>query len=177
MNLQQPKLTDEELDQEIRHALLRDVDSAEPPERGWQHISRQVAAGPALTQRQPLTSPLNPLMRHFMQGLAAAAVLLLVGLSLGPDLWVGSYRFGTRETLVQPQTPVVISEPTRSVPDAVQENNTIAIVVFEAEDDILSTGVLLRLRQAEPEERLIAPLTLRPELDPVLVNRHNQPGK
>lgn len=70
------------LDALIRQALQRNTPSVQPPKRIWERIQGQVTAGPAPTSHRPPVERLSRLFAPFMQGIAAVAVLILVGMSL-----------------------------------------------------------------------------------------------
>ena len=94
-----PDLSNAELDKVIRQALrqgLKELGAGEPPTAVWEELSHQGTAGPSRQRRQPPARQLRLLLAPLMQGLAATAVLLLLGLSLGPSLWVQSYQCGFR---------------------------------------------------------------------------------
>jgi hypothetical protein len=70
------------LDALIRQALQRNTPSVQPPKRIWERIQGQVTAGPAPTSHRPPAERLSRLFAPFVQGIAATAVLILVGMSL-----------------------------------------------------------------------------------------------
>ena len=70
------------LDALIRQALQRNTPSVQPPKRIWERIQGQVSAGPAPTSHRPPVERLSRLFAPFVQGIAATAVLILVGMSL-----------------------------------------------------------------------------------------------
>jgi hypothetical protein len=190
--------SEELLDEAIRHALKANTPFREPPRRVWKRISRQVAAGPAAHGRPPMPS-LSQLLAPLVQGLAATAILLLLGFSLGPSLWVQSYQFGSRQAV----TPVA---KVAALPDAAKPANgghaiawekrltavedrlsdfevpkTVVMespapveLTFDFEDsreDMLSKGVLLRHRRPAAESsRTFYVQAVDPNRDPVLVN-------
>ena len=73
---------DDPLDGLIRQALQRTTPSVQPPKRIWERIQGQVTAGPAPRSHRPPAERLSRLLAPFAQGIAAAAVLILVGMSL-----------------------------------------------------------------------------------------------
>ena len=73
---------DDPLDALIRQALQRNTPSVQPPKRIWERIQGQVTAGPAPRSHRPPAERLSRLLAPFVQGIAAAAVLILVGMSL-----------------------------------------------------------------------------------------------
>lgn len=74
-------------DEFFREALHRTTPSPEPPPRVWERIQSQVTAGPAPTSHQPPRERLSRLFAPFVQGLAAAIIFVLVGVSLGTTRW------------------------------------------------------------------------------------------
>jgi hypothetical protein len=163
---------DAEIDEIIRQALREEVSPCEPPPEVWQRISSQIAAGPAPHRRPPVRS-LSQFFAPLMQGLAATAVLLLLGLSLGPNLLWQSYQFGATGQLVD-ATPMSDDSAAVEVEPAIEP----AIVLDAGSADMLSVGALRRY-EAETAQNA-APVLLQPadpELDPILVNRHLQGSK
>ena len=73
---------DDPLDGLIRQTLQRTTPSVQPPKRIWERIQGQVTAGPAPTSHRPPVERLSRLFAPFVQGIAATAVLILVGMSL-----------------------------------------------------------------------------------------------
>jgi hypothetical protein len=71
------------LDELIRRSLQHSTPSVQPPARVWEQIQGQVTAGPAPTSHCPPTERLSRLLAPLVQGLAAAVIFILVGLSLG----------------------------------------------------------------------------------------------
>ena len=73
---------DDPLDGLIRQTLQRTTPSVQPPKRIWERIQGQVTAGPAPRSHRPPVERLSRLFAPFVQGIAATAVLILVGMSL-----------------------------------------------------------------------------------------------
>ena len=74
------------LDELIRQTLQRSTRSIQPPAQIWERIQGQVTAGPAPTSHRPPAERLSRLLAPFVQGMAAAAVVVLVGVSLISNL-------------------------------------------------------------------------------------------
>lgn len=79
------ELGDDPFDELLRQTLQRSTPVVQPPRRIWGQIRRQVRAGPARTSHRPPTERLSHLLAPFVQGLAAAVIVILVGVSLGSN--------------------------------------------------------------------------------------------
>lgn len=190
--------SEELLDETIRHALRANTPSREPPPRVWKRISRQVAAGPAAHGRPPGPS-LSQLLAPLVQGLAATAILLLLGFSLGPSLWVQSYQFGSRQEMTPAVEVAALpsslstarggqayawAERLTAVEDRLSAFEVRQPVVTkrpalvestvdfrDSREDMLSEGVLLRSHEpGEEPGRVLYVQAVDPRRDPVLVN-------
>lgn len=192
-----PEITEKELDRVIRSALQSELRNASPPPAVWQRISSQVAAGPSHRRGRPSPGLLSRILAPLAQGLAATAILLLLGLSLGPNLWIQSYRFGADNdmTPVVPAAPAVVSQPSerREKPIEPVIAPTLSAVKAEARDlrfvapepversapvfnpgteDMLNAGALLRYRASVSQQQpVLMPQIVNPELDPILTHR------
>lgn len=71
------------LDELIRQTLRHSAPAVQPPSRVWERIQSQVTAGPAPTSHRPPTERLSRLLAPLVQGLAAAVIFILAGISLG----------------------------------------------------------------------------------------------
>lgn len=107
---------DEAIDEVVRRTLHDWVGSAEPPDRVWRQISRQVTAGTARRHRLPRPGRLTGRLAPLMQGLAATALLLLMGMSLRPDLWQRAYLFGAGDRIQEIETATDVPTPTPQPP-------------------------------------------------------------
>lgn len=188
------EVTEEELDRVIRSALQDEVRNASPSPDVWARISSQVSAGPPRRRRPPSPSLLSRVLAPLAQGLAATAILLLLGLSLGPNLWIQSYRFGAGDQLtpVVPVATEVVAKPVERIEKPVEPVVAPTLSVIRAEtrdlrsvasepgepsppalnpgtEDMLNAGLLLRYRETIPEQQpALMPQIVNPELDPVL---------
>ena len=153
----------------IRQALQHTTPSVQPPKRIWERIQGQVTAGPAPTSHRPPTERLSRLLAPFMQGIAAAAVFVLVGMSL-----VSNRGADTRQIEAIPPRPnlVVVTESVLRPPAAsVQRMGR-----FAAEDDIFDYGLgQNRVERHTPQIGNATRLRLisgDPDLDRVLNSRY-----
>ena len=121
------------LDALLRETLRRGTLPVQPPNRIWERIQSQVTAGPAPTSHRPPAERLSRLLAPFVQGLAAAVIVILVGVSLGTNRGVD-----TRQVETIPSQPnLVVSASVPRPPAAfVQRRGR-----FAAEDDAFDSGL------------------------------------
>jgi len=122
------------LDALIRQALQRNTPSVQPPKRIWERIQGQVTAGPAPTSHRPPAERLSRLLAPFVQGIAAAAVLILVGMSLVSNRGVEPRQIEAIRP--QPNLVVVAASVPRPPAASIQRMGR-----FAAEDDIFDYGL------------------------------------
>ncbi|MEA3337814.1 MAG: hypothetical protein U9R25_18130 [Chloroflexota bacterium] len=159
---------EEILDDLIRVELQARASGAKPPDRIWESISSQVAAGPSPVRRRPPAFELNRVVAPLVQGLTAAIVLLLLGFSIGPNLWVQTYQFATGREITP--TSVAPSVDVTAVPEIAESSR---VLTTGSGADMLSTGVLLRIQEPQESPEARAPTQANyPELDPLLAKRH-----
>lgn len=173
----EPPTVEDDLDRQIRQAMRDRVAGAEPPDALWARISDQIAAGPSPRRRPPVHT-WSHLLAPLVQGVAAVAVLLLLGFSVTTSFVVQTYQVGSQEELV-----LAVQAPETSLSPVVVEPEPQPIVdtasLTSSADDVLSQGTLLRYQQeAQALERARREEILRigvpagnPEMDPLLVNR------
>lgn len=152
------------LDGLLRDALQRNTPFVQPPKQIWERIQSQVTAGPAPRSHRPPTERLSRLLAPFVQGMAAAVVLILVGMSLV------SNRGGTIQPLESTgplPTPAVAGASALLVrPASIQRQGGSAIV-----DDALdySSGRnLVRQRTPPVEHSLRLRMVEDPDIDRIL---------
>ena len=117
---------DDPLDMLIRQTVQHNTPSVQPPKRIWDRIQGQVTAGPAPTSHHPPAERLSRLFAPFVQGIAAAAVLILMGISLVSTREVGIRTFEALDPLA---TPATVSASALLVrPASVQRQDASAIV-------------------------------------------------
>lgn len=119
---------EEAIDEIVRRALHDQVGPAEPSDRVWQQISRQVTAGTARRCTLPQPRRLAGWLAPVAQGLAATALLLLMGMSLRPDLWQRAYLFGAGDRIQEIE--VATDVPTPALPTRFEQ----VVVDTEPED-------------------------------------------
>lgn len=157
------------LDGLLRQALQRNTPSVQPPKRIWERIQGQVTAGPAPTSHRPPAERLSRLLAPFVQGIAAAVVLILVGLSL-----VSNRGVEPRQVEAIPPRPnlVVVAESVLRPPAAsVQRMGR-----FAAEDDTIDYGLgQNRVERSTPQIGNATRLSLisgDPDMDLALNSRY-----
>lgn len=90
--LQEP--TNDPFDEMLRQALHHNTPPSQPPAHVWERIQGQVTAGPAPTSHRPPAERLSRLLAPFVQGLAAAVLFVLVGMSLATPHLGGARPLG-----------------------------------------------------------------------------------
>lgn len=157
------------LDELIRQTLQRNTSSAQPPKRIWERIRSQVTAGPAPASHRPPAERLGRLLTPFVQGLAAVALFILVGVSLVSTRWTDPRQVET----ISPQPGPVTSEPSAPPTSAVSIQRLARLDAVEDAFDLgLSRSPVRRQdRQIERVTRL-SMASGDPDRDLVLNSRY-----
>jgi hypothetical protein len=155
------------LDELIRQALQRNTPAVQPSPRLWERIQSQVTAGPAPASHRPPAERLSRLMAPFVQGLAAAVLFVLVGVSLGTPRAITPGRV---ETVSPPPHPAATVPSIREAsPASVQRLGRLAAVdTFNYEQAAIPAQK--PLQPPEPAARA-APLSADLDADLVMTNR------
>ena len=164
-----PGNEEDEIDKAIRQSLLARAPKTKPSDDVWERIRQQVTAGPPVrSRRRPPTRRFRFMLPPVMQGLAAIALLALLGFSLTSNLWIQSYQFG----LGMRATPTTV-EPMMAAVEA-QAQGTVdqpATALVMPTDDILNEGVLIRTALQRQRDLQVRAQTSDPRLDPSLARQ------
>lgn len=159
------------LDELLRQMLQRGTPPVQPPDRIWDRIQSQVTAGPAPTSHRPPVERLSRLLAPFVQGLAAAAIVILVGVSLGMNRGGDTRQLDT----ISPQmqiVPVATHQVTVSAQPVVLQRQSGPA----AEDDSLAYSPSRNRAQRRPSQversARLHMITGEPDFDSIMGSRY-----
>lgn len=157
------------LDELLRETLRRATPPVQPPNRVWDRIQSQVTAGPAPTSHRPPTERLSRLLAPFVQGLAAAAIVILIGVSLGANQGGDTRQLDAISPQVVPAT--VHEVAVSAQPPAVQRQSGPDV---EGDSLVYSPGRDEAQRRASQVERpaRLRMITRDPDIDSILDSRY-----
>jgi hypothetical protein len=152
------------LDELLRQTLQDGTPAVQPSQRVWERIRSQVTAGPAPTSHRPPTERLSRQLAPLVQGLAAAVIVVLVGVSLGSTRWTTSQPATPSDP---PPAPVAFEPPAA----AARVESGQRLGRFAAADDASEYG-LSESQQVKPgsqPERVGPPRSTSADFDVDLV--------
>lgn len=151
------------LDDLLRQALQRNTPAIQPSRRLWERIQSQVTAGPAPTSHQPPAERLSRLMAPFVQGLAAAVLFVLVGVSLGTPRAIDPGRVETVSP--SPHAAAAVPSVRQASPVSVQRLGRLAAVDTFSYERASETA----LKPSQSHEPVANAATISADMDADLV--------